>query len=141
MAFEVDSSKFPLIMVRWAGRADAANFTAFFDALSALHERARVESVLLVTVHDARKSERPDAQARDVVAQRLKTTTLGKSLLDIVVTDSAPLRGVVTAMGWVAPGPMAKVKAVKDMDAAMALARDAFQAAGFPVPERPRWAV
>lgn len=140
MAYEIDGSAFPLVMVRWTGRLMRPEFNGFFDSLTELHHKAAAQKVGLVTVHDARHAERPDADVRAAMAERVKTWSGTSTLVDVVVTDSAALRGVITALGWVMPTLMIRVKAVKDMSAAVEVARGAFQAAGQAVPQNPRWA-
>lgn len=140
MPYSVDDSAFPLLLVRWTGAASKEDFGAFFEQLEQIHARARTANAKLVTIHDARTAQRPEAPAREYAATRMKQTTLDGSLLDVVVTDQAALRGVITAMSWVVPGQMKRVKSTATIAEAFDLANKAYAAERLPVPQRPRWA-
>jgi hypothetical protein len=138
--YSMDDSGFPLLLVRWTGTSSKEDFAAFFEELERLHQRARTSNARLVTIHDARTAQRPDAPAREFAATRMKQATLDGSLLDVVVTDQAALRGVITAMSWVLPGQMKKVKSTATLQEAYALANQIYVDAKLPLPQRPRWA-
>ncbi len=140
MAFDLDASAFPLVLVRWTGCATAEIFESFFDAHDALRERARTHASALVTIHDARLALPPDAAARDVATARVGRTRVMPGVMDIVVTDHPGVRGVITALGWVLPGPMKNVMTAPDLATAYQLARTAFAAHKQPAPEPPPWA-
>lgn len=139
MSYQIDDGCFPLVLVTWTGTASAESTRAFFADLAALTARAEQAGVSTVTIHDARESARPSPDTRAVMAEQVKTVT-SRSLVDVVVLNSAALRGVITAMAWVVPGPMKRVKTAATLEEAFDLAQKALAEAGQAAPPRPAWA-
>lgn len=140
MSYRLDVQAFPLVLFTWSETATAEATRAIFEDMLKMSARAKQEGVHTVSIHDARGSSRPTPETRAVMAEMAKNAPDMRTLMDVVVLDSAALRGVLTAISWVAPGVMKRTKTAASLPEAFTLAEAAFKAVGQPVPARPPWA-
>ena len=139
MSYFLDDDAFPLVLVTWTGTVTAESIRSLIEESNRIAARAEKAGVSTVTIHDSRKQGRPSPETRVLMADLTKATAVSHSLGEVVVLDSAALRGVLTAISWVAPGAIRKVKTVASLDDAYAKAAELFKAAGQAVPAPPAW--
>lgn len=100
---EVDESEWPLLVVRWRGRATDADLDAFFLALDGWLARDEVFGLLL----DSRGAEGVSSEQRHRIIAEIKRTAplLERNLIQAVVFDNAIQRALYFAVAWAFPMP------------------------------------
>lgn len=103
-AIELDEARWPLVLITFRGVVPDTEFDAYLDGL----ERILLRGGPAVAVVDTREAGLlPGAQRRKQAewyrdrAEALRSTNLGTAF----VIDSTAIRGVLTAMLWLAPLP------------------------------------
>lgn len=105
----LDEQHFPMILQRWEGAVTVDIVRDHFTYSIALLERARRENVAICVVLDASDAARPTSIVRKFIADRAdEIAAQWPELLrpTRVVVQSAPLRGVITALGWLSRGAL-----------------------------------
>lgn len=118
----VDSSRAPLLLVRFDGAVDDDAFRGYLQELTAWLDRGQRYAIVL----DARTASPPPAHQRrmqaDMIkaeAKRLKQLCVGGAF----VIPSPLVRGALTAILWIQPLPWEHT-VVADLEAAEAWARN-----------------
>lgn len=105
----MDEQHFPMVLQRWEGAVTVEIVRDHFDYSMPLLERARRENVAISVVLDATNTVRPTSIVRKSIAERAdEIAAQWPELLrpSRVVIQSAPLRGVITALGWLSRGAL-----------------------------------
>ncbi|MBL4685753.1 MAG: hypothetical protein JKY37_14255 [Nannocystaceae bacterium] len=105
----LDEQHFPMILQRWEGAVTVDVVRGHFEHSIALLERARRENVAVSVVLDASDAARPTSIVRKFIADHAdEIAAQWPELLrpTRVVIQSAPLRGVITALGWLSRGAL-----------------------------------
>jgi hypothetical protein len=130
----VDDATFPFVVAAWEGEATEPAVRAYFVWLEGQIVRAMREKRPLINVTETSKAMNPKPSVRKLIADLTKQWgTSGADrheVLAYVVVDSAIIRGVLTALGWL-HGEM-KVTHVATLEAAATSANDALRALGRP---------
>jgi hypothetical protein len=109
---EIDESLFPIVVVRWRETLTEEHVGPFLARIEAMALRAEAAGGLLVSVHDARGlSSKMDPATRKALSDGIQSRPM-PTLIDVVVSESALVRGVMTALAWFAPQQMRRVVAV-----------------------------
>lgn len=102
----VDSRHWPIVFATWFDEPTERLVRTYFDNHARLLERARANREPFVLVTDTFATRQPSAKARKLIADLTNAQPeYATSLLvgSVIVLESAILRGVVTALGWILP--------------------------------------
>ncbi|MBV1857618.1 MAG: hypothetical protein KUG77_04340 [Nannocystaceae bacterium] len=105
----LDEQHFPMILQRWNGAVTVEVVRDHFEYSVLLLERARREGVAISVVLDASEAARPTSIVRKFIADHADDIAAQWPELlrpTRVVIQSAPLRGVITALGWLSRGAL-----------------------------------
>jgi hypothetical protein len=108
-AIEIDESRFPIVVVTFTGNATDAEFSDYLASMTAMMVRRGTHNV---TILDARKSGVTPPKQRKMQGEWLKANKERlerQSLGSAFVIDSPLVRGVLTAILWIAPMPQAHI--------------------------------
>lgn len=133
----MDEQHFPMVLQRWEGAATVEVVRDHFDYSMPLLERARRENVAISVVLDATNGARPTSVVRKVIAERADALAAQWPELlrpTRVVIQSAPLRGVITALGWLSRGAL-QLASYPSRVSAIRAGIAHLEAVGSPVPE------
>lgn len=100
-SIEVDSTSWPVVLVRPRGELTEAHYREMFRAIEALW--ARKEKFLTIT--DTRRSAVGSARERQLIGDWMKAReelTNSYSLGSIIIVSSSIVRGAMTAINWIA---------------------------------------
>ncbi len=104
-----DERHFPLILQRCSGAATIEVVRDHFDFSLPLLQRARAQNLSVSVVLDACEADRPSSIVRKSIAERADAIAAQWPELlrpTRVVIQSAPLRGVLTALSWLSRGAL-----------------------------------
>ncbi len=133
----MDERYFPMVVQRWEGAQTVEVVRDHFDYSIPLLERARREKVAISVVLDAVDSIRPTSTVRKYIAER--ADDIAEQWPELlrpsrVVILSAPLRGVITALGWLSRGAL-QLASYPSRPSAIRAGIAHLEAVGSPVPE------
>lgn len=127
MSFTIDDTQFPLLITVWRGASTVSDIGAYAAAMNRYMARALAEGRSVALVDDATAITATSPEVKKAIA------ALGPPASVVVgtwvISDSALIRGVVTALRWLNPA-MANVRMVASFDRALREARAALDAAG-----------
>jgi hypothetical protein len=112
---EVDESQWPLVVVRWRGRATDADFDAFFVVL----DRWLAQDTTFGLLLDSRGAQGVSSEQRHRIVTEIKTRSalLERNLIQAVVFDNPIQRALYFAVAWAFPMPFPS-KSFSDLDSA-----------------------
>lgn len=123
----IDDRHFPLIVMYWVGTPDAELCTDVFAWRDKMLERAAAKGEFAIVIHHTNKMVNPSATARRRTAE---VAPAGPQLLgNYVVANNPLLRGVMTALKWMA-GDSIKITTYAKIDDALTTALKALDSAG-----------
>ncbi len=137
---DYDTSRYPLVFATWAGDSDKAEVLAFNRWLEELMARALRQGDQIIVINDSTHSGRMPSDARKSMTDAMnhRAAELNDTLIvTYAVVTSTVVRGVLTAIGWMAKD-MKKVKICSSLAEAVERSEAAFVRAGveLPAPQR-----
>jgi hypothetical protein len=140
VAFRIDTSASPVILVSWDTMPDIAQATQFFDDMTKLHDEAHARGVKLVVVMDIAYTATPGADVRSALAAGAKRLAGHPAVLfQCAALRSAAQRGVVTVVTWFVPSLSSRFRTVKDVREGWQVATEVLARNGIVVPAEPAW--
>lgn len=138
MSIEVDTASFPLVYFRFTGETTMEDARVMMQQQDELLTRAAAEGVRLFVISDNTATTKTSPEVRKYLgdAARSVSDQYHQHLASFVIIASNMLvRGAITAIGWVAPERIKRVKAAKDFEEAVAIMRQKAEEAGLAFPE------
>lgn len=105
-AVVVDARSWPIVFTTWFDEPTERLVKSYFENHAKLLERARANREPFVLVTDTFATKQPSAKARKLIADLTNAQPAYATTLivgSVIVLESAILRGVVTALGWILP--------------------------------------
>jgi hypothetical protein len=104
LAIEVDESRWPMVVIRWPATVTDADVEDFLArSMAQLERRQRYASL-----HDGVRASGLDSKQRARMSEHTNThrDALGQWMVAAaIVSPSAVVRGIVTAINWLSPPP------------------------------------
>jgi hypothetical protein len=130
-----DSRYSPLIVVTFIGDLDLAQGRWFEETSLKVAQRESAKGRRLAMIHDATRSTRTSPEMRKFwteMSKRAQPATNAATLASYIVVSNPVIRGVLTAISWVAPD-VAKMETFANLDSAIGKATRVLEAAGISV--------
>ena len=127
----VDDRYFPLVIFYWVDTPDEDLCSKIFEWRDEMLEKATQKGLSSIVIHHTNKLVNPPATARKRVSEVAPTGP--RQLGNYVVANSALLRGIMTALKWMA-GDSIKITTFATMSKALTVAIETLKAADTDVP-------
>jgi len=131
-----EDTYFPLVIYTWFGEPSMPAVDEYYRLRWQYDERARKEGTKVVLVTDGSEFKPPPATIRKYLAERAMETDASDALLCYVTCVPSPLlRGVVTAMAWIAGEQLKTNINLGSMNKVLERALVEFEKAGIQAPD------
>ncbi len=139
----LDDTAWPVLYARFRGVATIEGYDEYAVWLEGQVKRALAEKTKIATINDAAEGIQVSSEVRRHIADWLEHNNnagaAAATAASFVVINSSIMRGVMTALSWVAKDKMGGVVSVATVEDAWNGAVSALKAEGIAVPPRPRW--
>lgn len=132
-SFSLDSRYLPLIICTWTGAPTLEIMNFFFERRKAHFDRALAAGTKIIQISDLSNMATPPATTRQYIGEQGKILDVHDGFLSyVVVVPNAVIRGVITAMKWIAGDDVKPVEFSPSIEDAFKRAAKAFESAGIP---------
>lgn len=130
-SFSLDTRYLPLIICTWTGAPTLEVMNFFFERRKAHFDRALASGTKIIQISDLSNMATPPATIRQYIGEQGKIRDVHDGFLSyVVVVPNAVIRGVITAMKWIAGDDVKPVEFSPSIDDAMKKAAKTFESAG-----------